>query len=214
MGPPGGPPDAGVPAEDITGAPMPDLPKAAPAAAAQPVEPPPQKSGGAKLLIPVVIGGGLAFVAVLGLGAWLLFGGDDEIPTDPSASATAAASSAAPAASDTAEEPDDADAGAEDAAPDVEEEADALVTFACAPDCKEVVCDGEKVEDIGDGVRLEEGKHTCIGKRKGYLAAKETFTVEAGNDVEIEMRLRKIRYAPPRPPKPAKTCGTLLNPCK
>jgi eukaryotic-like serine/threonine-protein kinase len=202
------------PAEDITGAPMPNLPQAAPASLVDPIEAQPKKSGGAKLIIPIAIGGGLAFVAVLGIGAWLVFGGDDA----PTPAGSASAASVAPPTSAAAEDaaaPEAAapEAAPEDAAPDVEATKDALVTFACNPECEDVVCDGKKVEDIGAGVKLEEGKHTCVGKRKGYLPAKDTFSVKAGEDTKLDLKLSKIRYKAP-PPRPAKTCGTLLNPCK
>ena len=86
------------------------------------------------------------------------------------------------------------------------------MTFACTPNCEQVKCDGKKV-DLEEGVRLEEGRHTCIGTIKGYMPAKKTFTVKAGEDTKLDLKLQKIRYTP-RPPRPAKTCGTLLNPCK
>jgi serine/threonine-protein kinase len=205
-----------TPAEDVTGAPMPPLPTAAPAAASLPdtEEIIPKKSS-AKILIPVAIGGALAFVAVLALGGWFLFSGDDsDVPAsgtsaEPPASTPPVVPEAAPP------EPDAAVAATPDAAP-VEKPKDALITFSCTPECEEVWCDNKKVDDPKEGVRLADGRHTCLGKTAGYNPAKDTFTVKAGEDMKRELTMNKIVYsAPPRTgPAPAKTCGTLLNPCK
>ncbi len=201
-----------LPAQDINGAPMPPLPPAAPASQVDPYELPPKKSA-AKLLIPIAVGGALAFVAVLALGAWFVFGGDDPASDEPpAATASATASTPAPVQEPEVKAPAVEEAGVPEAAPE-EKPTDALVTFACTPDCEEVVCNNKKVEDPSAGVRLKEGRHTCTGSAKGHVPAKDTFTVKAGEDVRRELTLNKIRYSAPAP-KPAKTCGTLLNPCK
>lgn len=203
--------------QDVTGAPMPPVPQAAPAAAVEPFEAPPKKSG-AKILIPIAIGGGLAFVAVLGLGAYLFLGRGDPPEPAPANTTTAAATSAEPPPSATADAPDaeaaapDAAAEQKDAAPDVEKPEDARITFACDPGCDEVICDGKSIKDPGEGLLLKAGRHTCLGKKAGYNPVKDTFTVEAGKDEERKLALSKVVYT--RPPTPAKTCGTLLNPCK
>jgi serine/threonine-protein kinase len=205
-------PAAPVPAQDINGAPMPPLPAAAPASQVDPYELAPKKSG-PKLLIPIAIGGALAFVAVLALGAWFIFGGDDPASGESSAAtASGTASAPVPVKEPEVKAPEVEEAGVPEAAPE-EKPTDALVTFACTPDCEEVVCNNKKVEDPSAGVRLKEGRHTCTGSAKGHVPAKDTFTVKAGEDVRRELTLNKIRYTAPAP-QPAKTCGTLLNPCK
>jgi hypothetical protein len=90
---------------------------------------------------------------------------------------------------------------------------DALVRFSCDPACDRVQCDGKKVSDPAEGVRLSPGAHRCVGSKAGYTPARDSFRVKAGEDLSRDLRLNKVRYTA-RPPAPAKTCGTFLNPCK
>ncbi|HNS95795.1 MAG TPA: protein kinase [Polyangiaceae bacterium] len=201
-------------AQDVTGAPMPPLPPAAPAAAVMPdtdeIE---FKKSPNKLLIPVLIGAAMAFVVLLGIGAWYLFSGKDT-PAPAVSSASASAPTVATTVPEAAPPEPEKEASAPEAAPE-EKPKDALITFSCTPECEEIWCDNKKVADFKDGVRLAGGNHICLGKTKGYNPAKDSFTVTPGEDMKRELTLVKTVYsAPPSQPPPAKTCGTLLNPCK
>jgi hypothetical protein len=85
-----------------------------------------------------------------------------------------------------------------------------------------VTCDGVKVDDLAAGVRLKPGRHTCVGKKDGYLDKSDVLTVKLGPDVKVALPLKKKPdvIAPPAggtpavaPPKNQK-CGTFINPCK
>lgn len=172
-----------------------------------------------KLLIPVAIGGALALVTVIAMAGWMLAGSSSPDPK-PAATATPTQSASAVAsASASAEDPTPAAPTAQasaneqpDAAPP--EPTDALVRFECKPECEAIKCDGEDVQDPASGVRLEAGKHTCVGSRKGYVSRTDTFVVKAGEDMTRSVYLARQGPAPVRPPSPARTCGTFLNPCK
>jgi serine/threonine-protein kinase len=200
-------------AQDVHGVPMPALPGAAPASEMDDLEL--FQKPKSKILVPAIVGGALALVAVIALVIWLVFGGEDTSSASlPAASSAAAiASTQEPESKPAVQE----EAGAAEAAPEAapEKPTDALVSFLCTPDCEQVVCGQTKVDNPKEGVRLEPGKYTCTATTKGYTQATDSFTVTAGEDLKREITLKKVvvQYTPPTP-KPAKTCGTLLNPCK
>ncbi|MBI5533240.1 MAG: serine/threonine protein kinase [Deltaproteobacteria bacterium] len=192
----------------------------------------PRKSN---LLIPIAAGGG---VLVVGLVVILIVAmlrgrertGEPPEPTKTVAAASPSAPASAPAsaaASATASGP-----AADAAAP----ASDALLKLTCDPECDEVKCDGKAITAAASGVRLEPGRHSCTGTKKGYVAKTETFELKAGDETSKTLALAKASggsdTAPPstgggtttakppttasKPPAkpPGKTCGTFLNPCK
>jgi serine/threonine protein kinase len=211
-------PAAGMPAAD---APQPSTQQSA--AQAEPVadldEPVPKKSSG--VVVPVVIGGGLALIAVVAVGGWFAWSRIGAPKPATTASATAAntapasaptATVSAPATAVTASAAPPTSADADAGAP--EEPKDALVKFECDPGCDEIKCDDAVVEDPSAGVRLPAGKHRCTAKKEGYVSRTQTFSVKAGEETTRKFDLPKQVRGGGGGPAPAKTCGTFLNPCK
>jgi serine/threonine-protein kinase len=123
----------------------------------------------------------------------------------------ASAASASPAGSVAAAGP----GATETAAAPPAKPTDGLVKLACNPDCDEVKCDGKVVEQPGEGVRLEAGKHACTGSKKGYVSKTERFEVKAGDEQSKTLKLAKVPEGPPAGgPPPPRNCGTFINPCK
>ncbi len=187
---------------------------------------PPKKSS---LLIPLVLGGALAGIAVLGVLVWFGYSrykAADLASTAPTAVASsppAETASVAPAASSAPPAAETASAAPPPEVPDAggatppEVPKDAVVKFECKPACDEVKCDNEAVSDPSGGTRLAAGRHTCVAKKEGYVALTQSFVVKAGNDTTKKFTLPKLptgggggTFSAP----PAKTCGTFLNPCK
>lgn len=122
-----------------------------------------------------------AVAAVLVVAVVLVFvftGGKDE-SKDAVAQASASAAVASAAAPETAEPP-------KPPAP-----TDALVTFACSPNCESIECGSIKVEDPKRSVRLEAGTHTCKASAQGYVTFEDKFDVKAGEDLERKISLEK-----------------------
>lgn len=164
-----------------------------------------------KLFIAAGLAGALVVILGAGILIYLFSGNESSTPTSPSASVTAKPS-APPARSEEPPPPPEETKPP----PPVDPPKDALITFSCDPSCKEITCDKKAVEDVSSGIRLTPGSHECIIKTPGFHPAREKLTVEAGKDQTVDVKLTKITggTGPTRPPTPAKTCGTFLNPCK
>ena len=158
---------------------------------------------------------GLVALGVLAVGIWLIVGALSAPSREAAAvPSTPTVDAAAPAATTAPEPPvsvTDA-AAAEDAPEEPAPPSDALVSFACNPDCDQIKCGDDVIEDIREEVRLEVGTHTCTATKRGYLPNKKTIVVKAGEDAKLSFRLWPVPAR--RKPPPAKTCGTILNPCK
>ncbi len=84
------------------------------------------------------------------------------------------------------------------------------VAITCIPKCSVIKIAGKKVKRDKDGsFRLPPGKHGIVLFRAGYRAKKINIDLQAGEPYEKKVPLVLIRR-----PKPPRSCGQFLNPCR
>jgi hypothetical protein len=175
-------------------------------AAGRPIDPAVfQRRAPPNRLAPILVG--VAALVLLGgaAAAWIVMGrksGDPGPATASSGSAAAVASGSAAPAADTgtpaaSAAPADSGSAAPADAPSAEPSASGSadpgpaspeISFSCDPECDEIKAD-DKALDLTKPISLAPGKHTITAAKAGYVTAKETVVVKAGQKLEKQFKL-------------------------
>ncbi len=88
----------------------------------------------------------------------------------------------------------------------------------CTPACERmtvVVCDGERMNLVDGGLRLDPGSHACMFRAPGYAVRQYQFEVGKGEVLKKSVVLtpRPAARQSPRGGEEPETCGTFINRC-